>query len=349
MSGVPEIKNLGAGPAELLGVSIAFLVITWIAVSLRVWVRASGARSFGWDDWTIMLCLCSFTIQGAYSIKIALVELSPDKNDNLAGISKLVTDYIAFTGSYVITTIFLKISLAFFFLRIIIDRRQRMVIYVALVAYTLYGLAYFGIAVFACGNPKNFLLGQIQGTCISLKNVTIPASYAQTALNGLTDWIYAILPLMTLWKLKMPKVTKLWACGLVALGAVGSVASLVRLRFVSGLNPGPDFFRSSGHLALWSVIEPGLGMAAVSFATLRPIFKRCLESARNTTLTPTARSGTKMRVGANPLGTQDIPMNGMGARSHIQGGARPSISDDGSEVELAHVTVKTDIEKTYED
>lgn len=215
--------------------------------------------------------------------------------------------------------------------------------------YSLYGLAYFGVTTFSCGNPNNFLLHQTEGTCLSIKDITVPMSYAQTALNGFTDWIFAILPLMTLYKLNMPKVTKIWACVLLALGAIGSVASLVRLKYIGGLVPGPEFFKTSNALAVWSVIEPGLGITAVSLATLRPMFKRCLESARNTTATPTGRSGTRLRIGANPSGAGDIPMNGLGMRSHIQGGTRLSISsDEGSEVELAQVTVKTDIEKVYE-
>lgn len=146
----------------------------------------------------------------------------------------------------------------------------------------------------------------------------------------------------------MPKITKMWAGVLLGLGALGSVASLVRIAFVHGLEPTSNFFKTTGHLEFWSVIEAGLGIAAVSLATLRPLFARCLGSARNTYGTPSRRTDVRMRVGTNSDSAMDFAMtDGMGTRSQIQGGARMSISDDGSEVELAQVTVKT-VDKTYE-
>ncbi|GAB7355587.1 hypothetical protein MBLNU459_g6055t1 [Dothideomycetes sp. NU459] len=303
--------NLGVTTKELLAVSITFLTLTWIPVLMRLW--------------------------------------HPEDLQSLFQIGDLIRNLVAFTGAYIITTIVLKVSLALFFLRIIIDKRHRMIIYVCLGTYTVFGLVYFFINVFRCGTPTTlvFLEHELAGKCIGLHQVIVPASYAQTALNGLIDWIYAILGLITLWSLNMPKVTKMWAGILLGLGAIGSIASLVRIRYVSGLEPTVHIFITAGHLALWSVIENGLGIAAVSLATLRPLFARCLGSARNTYLTPSRRTRT---VGStNHRGSMDDPIAGnLGARAHIQAAPRMSISDDGSEVELAQVTVKTDIEKTYE-
>lgn len=246
------------------------------------------------------------------------------------------------------TTIVLKISLAFFFLRIIIDKSHRMVIYVLLALYTAFGLAYFGITVFRCGAPSMLAENTLAGKCIDLHTVIVPASYAQTAFNGLTDWVYAMLGVMTLWRLNMPQITKIWAGVLLALGAIGSIASLVRIAYVPGLDPTADFFKTSGHLEIWSVVENGLGIAAVCLATLRPLFARCLGSRNNTYATPSRRTETRVRGGTNFPGGDNISLSsGIGARTDIAGGPRMSISDDGSEVELAQVTVKTDISKSY--
>ena len=38
-------------------VSVAFLVLTWIAVSLRIYARAVVIKSFGWDDYLMLLTL----------------------------------------------------------------------------------------------------------------------------------------------------------------------------------------------------------------------------------------------------------------------------------------------------
>ncbi|GAB7348028.1 hypothetical protein MBLNU459_g6067t1 [Dothideomycetes sp. NU459] len=277
--------------------------------------------------------------------------MDPEKNNNLTAIAGLVTDVIAYTGAYVLTTVFLKVSLALFFLRIIIQPWQRFIIYAALITYSTYGLVYFGITVFACGDPSKYLAHTVEGKCISIKNVIIPASYAQTALNALTDWIYAILPIFTLIKLNMPKVTKFWACILLGLGALGSIASLIRLEYVKGLLPGPNFFKDSVGTAIWATIEPGLGIAAASFATLRPMLKRCLETTR--TLTSSQRGASKIPSGMTPSSMGDIALKGLGPRSHERAGFRPFDSRDSqdrpdTQVQVAHVDVRHDSEKAYQ-
>jgi hypothetical protein len=40
--------------APIWGVGIAFFIISWIAVGLRIWVRAGMIKSFGRDDWTML-------------------------------------------------------------------------------------------------------------------------------------------------------------------------------------------------------------------------------------------------------------------------------------------------------
>lgn len=42
-------------------VTILFLALTWVAVSLRVYVRAIMTKSFGVDDWLAVLSLVCCT------------------------------------------------------------------------------------------------------------------------------------------------------------------------------------------------------------------------------------------------------------------------------------------------
>jgi hypothetical protein len=46
---------MGDRSAPIWGVGIAFFIITWISVGLRVWVRAGMIKSFGPDDWTMVV------------------------------------------------------------------------------------------------------------------------------------------------------------------------------------------------------------------------------------------------------------------------------------------------------
>lgn len=138
-------------------------------------------------------------------------------------------------------------------------------------------------------------------------------TYVQTSLNAVIDWIFVILPIRSLWNLRLPRPTKLVAGTLILLGALGSVASLVRLGSVDGFEPGRDFPRRSITPTIWATIEmgkfsklvlrcdlrntadhilKGLGISAVNLATTRPMFRRFIE---RTNLHTTKSQGDKSR------------------------------------------------------
>ncbi|KAI4725367.1 hypothetical protein E4T49_06884 [Aureobasidium sp. EXF-10728] len=345
-SEIPTLSHLGSVPQSLFSGTVAVLAIAWFSVILRIYVRSVMMRSFGMDDWTIMLAITALTVQCAYLIKVSLMEMQPDKYNNVVGISTLVTDIIAFSGSYALDSVFLKISLGFFFLRIIIEPWQRAVIYICMAISTIYGFIYFGIVTFGCGDPEKFLIRTVQNKCISITDVIIPASYVHTALNATTDWIMALLPIVTIWKLNMPRITKFWAYLLLALGAAGSIVSLIRFGYVEGLKPGKHFIKQSAKFALYSTIEPGLGITAVNFATLRPLFKKCLEGAKSVSQSQTSRSGKK-----TPSSVPDIQLKGLPlSRSRPRDGFRAfgSSRDEDSHGWTEVSVVSPDLEKAQD-
>ncbi|MDV3182287.1 MAG: hypothetical protein Q8869_00190 [Candidatus Phytoplasma australasiaticum] len=204
---------------------------------------------------------------------------------------------VVFSGIYGLTCVLLKISLGLFFLRIITEKWQRNIIYAGMTINTLYGITYFGICTFGCGDPSKYLLHLTLNKCISIKDVVIPASYVFTALNAIMDWTMALLPISTIWHLNMPKMTKFWAYLLMLLGAAGSIVSLIRFAFVKSLEPDVMFFKNTGKLAIYSHIEPGLGIVAVCFATLRPLFRQCIEGAKSVSSThKSGRSGKRTSI-----------------------------------------------------
>ncbi|KAH0359189.1 hypothetical protein KCU65_g10092, partial [Aureobasidium melanogenum] len=296
-SAVPTLYGLGRIPEELYIVAITFLVLTWTAVFARGYVRGYMLRSIGWDDWTLIPAQVCYTAQCAYLISMARMEMDPAKYENIKSISELVTKLVVFSGIYGLTCVVLKISLGLFFLRIITEKWQRNIIYAGMTINTLYGITYFGICTFGCGDPSKYLLHLTLNKCISIKDVVIPASYVFTALNAVMDWTMALLPISTIWHLNMPKMTKFWAYLLMLLGAAGSIVSLIRFAFVKSLEPDVMFFKNTGKLAIYSHIEPGLGIVAVCFATLRPLFRQCIEGAKSVSGThKSGRSGKRTSI-----------------------------------------------------
>lgn len=75
-------------------------------------------------------------------------------------------------------------------------------------------------------------------------------------LNAATDWIFAIIPIFVLRNVKMARQAKISVCFLFALGVMGSVASVVRLGYIDGLEFGATtFFIKAIDIAIVSIIE----------------------------------------------------------------------------------------------
>jgi hypothetical protein len=185
-------------------------------------------------------------------------------------------------GLYILTTVALKISLAIFFLRIVVQTWQRRVIWIVTAIYTVYAIAFAFVAVFQCGIPTNFLIKEAVGICIH-DDVLQPLNYVHASLNAISDWTLACLPIFVLWNAQMPRSAKITAGFLLSIGAVGSVISLIRIAYIPGLKTGPAFFTNAIDIGVFSLIEPALGLNAACLATLRPLFKNMAGKSRNTT------------------------------------------------------------------
>lgn len=70
--------------------------------------------------------------------------------------------------------------------------------------------------------------------------------------------------------------TKMLVAGILAFAAIGSTATIVRMFYIHTLTNGPDFLYATTDVAIWSTVEPGIGITASSIATLRPLVRHCL-------------------------------------------------------------------------
>jgi hypothetical protein len=61
----------------------------------------------------------------------------------------------------------------------------------------------------------------------------------------------------------------------------GSICSCVRFVYLEGLLNYKEFFWSATNTAIWSTIEPGTGIIAISIATTRPLFRRVFRGRKD--------------------------------------------------------------------
>lgn len=140
---------------------------------------------------------------------------------SLAHESKYVIIYDAL---YILTTALFKISLAIFFLRIVVISWQRHLIYIATGIYTIYSTVFILIITFRCGTPSDLLINAFKGRCISDAAI-MPLVYTSGVLNAAVDWIFAVFPVLILWNSNMPRKAKISAGVLLSMGESAGVSS----------------------------------------------------------------------------------------------------------------------------
>ena len=225
---------------------------------------------------------------------------------------------------YIAGTICLKISLAFFFLRFLIVRWSRYIVWISVIVYTTLATAMLLLVTFECGLPNNYVVKTASGKCLSFRMLS-SMGYAHGALNALTDWVFPILAIQFLVRCtKMSLAAKLSCCGILLLAVVGSIASIVRTVYIPMIGPGGNIYSRNMKPLIWTMIEGGLGIIAASLATLRPLFQRCAGRTRSALQSKNTgdRSGCK------------LVKSSLGSTLNCFGGNRPAaVEEQESEAE----------------
>ncbi|CAG7916090.1 unnamed protein product [Penicillium olsonii] len=261
-------------------VSIVMMSLSIVTVSLRTFVRLSVVRAFGWDDALMIAALCLFILLNCCCIIGSMKGVGHTYTDftSIEVYQKALVWWWLGQMLYVWTSAAAKISIALALLRLTVKRSHRIILWCTSTVTILIGLMFWLLLLFDC-HPISFFWRQVdrtsQGTCLS-KAVLLNSAYVYSSLTILCDLTLGILPAFLVWRLQMNYRTKFAVGGIFSLGALASVAVAGRvpfLRFYSDQN----FLYSTWQIAIWSVIETGLGITAGSLITLRPLFRWLLD------------------------------------------------------------------------
>jgi hypothetical protein len=184
---------------------------------------------------------------------------------------------------YIWTVLFLKLSVGLFYLRLAVEKWQKGVVWFLMAISTAFSVALFFLVVFQCGVPNDMVSFVIKKAtkqgCITGYQIQA-VTFTHAAITAFTDWIFVALPFFILRKTKMQGREKVVVGILMAFASIGGVAALVRFKYVPGISqPQETFFSSVTDIAIWSCVEPGIGIAAGSFICLRPLFKAPVAAA----------------------------------------------------------------------
>jgi len=174
---------------------------------------------------------------------------------------------------YIITIGVAKLSVAVFLLRIAVKRTYAWILRISMVILVLWSLAIFFFAIFTCWPVAYQWDTTIQGGTCASDSATVGAAYSFSIISIISDWLYALIPIPMLWNVHMNVQTKVSVATILSLGITASVATLVRIRYLSGIANQSDFLYTASTASVWTTVEIGLCITAASMVTLRPLLR----------------------------------------------------------------------------
>ncbi|UQC78929.1 uncharacterized protein CLUP02_04408 [Colletotrichum lupini] len=229
--------------AQIVVTASVFLLLTWVAVSLRVYCRTALVRSVGIDD-KIMVFLLLWWILELLNV---------------------------------VSTCLLKISVGYFLLRVALDRPHIWIIRALMVGTVVFGTTYLFMVAFQCRPVPTYWEDgpRTLEKCWPSRVIYI-MTIAATVINTSADFVFGALPWFIVRSMNIPVGTKIVVVCILGLAAVGSTATIVRAFYIPTLLDGEDFLYGTSNFAIWSTVEPGIGIVAASIATLRPLYQMML-------------------------------------------------------------------------
>ncbi|KAH8432085.1 putative integral membrane protein [Aspergillus melleus] len=267
---------------EVQAVAAVFMSVACVAVMMRCYVRGWVVKGFGWDDGTMVIAVVFQVMFSACMIGGTIYGTGRRFADLTAHERVTAMKYWWLCEiAYCFASIFCKISVCIFLMRITVKQIHIWALYTVMVLTVLAGLVFMFLMLLQCKPLAYFWTRtafdpDINGHCINI-DIIIAMTYVYSAFAALCDFTVGILPIFLVRKLHMKKQTKIAVVGILSMACIASSAVIIRIPYVKTFAD-PDFLYATVEIAIWSNIETGLGITAGSLATLRPLLRHWLGS-----------------------------------------------------------------------
>ncbi|KAM0276287.1 hypothetical protein ACHAQH_006917 [Verticillium albo-atrum] len=338
---------------ELFYIQLVFLLVAGISVLIRVHVKTFLVKHNSLDDYLIYAALAGYiayatiamdgALNGATGKHYALRYTMDQAARSLRG-------WYLCMVLYAPITLTIRASVCVLLLRLATSKVHRWIIWVNFAVISLISAAFFFILVFQCSPPSHFWT-QVYGTdghCYNKLIVTYSTT-VHSCISCLSDWCLGLLPIALLWNVKINGRTKVTIAVLLSLGMIAGVVLLVRIAYVTRLPPGLEFLYRSIDVAIWSVMEPALGITAACVATFRPLFKNWGFGWSSNNAYPSASgrlqlsntNPSKLASSRDPYGRHESVL--LSRRSTVGGGGGGARRDSQQELNISK-TVRIEVE-----
>ncbi|KAH9214248.1 hypothetical protein DL95DRAFT_389702 [Leptodontidium sp. 2 PMI_412] len=323
----------GNGPS-LVACTVVPFVLTWAFSSVRIYVRRFVLKIWKVEDWLFLVSQICFSVLALCAFMATIYGNGQHLKTVAAEDVPIVMKYwYSSELIYIVTSLLIRLSIGFFLLRICNLRGHIWAIRITMGSMILASIMYFGFMVFQCKPIPYFWLRFTdgQGSCFPVKLVT-DLTIVFSVFSAASDLVFGILPIFVIWNLNMNRKTKVIVGGLLTLGILAGLSVIIRIIYVDSLrDPAEDFTFLTFKVAIWSIIEPAVGIICMAITTYRPLFKSLgdkISQASRTHTTTQARDGTVSGKTKTPSASRILP-------SHSRSRSRAGYTRTGS-LEDAH-------------
>lgn len=267
-------RNRGAA---IVATQAIFVAIGTALILARLYVRTVVIRKFGLDDLVILLGLiCAITVLATNGLMVHygigrhqfFLSLSPQL---LQQLSKAVMWQYISQPILIISTMFTKLSICLFLLRIFGTKKEwRWDLYSIIAFVTVTNISSAAIVLAQCQPVQKLWNPVLTGHCWGPDTQIAIGDY-NGAVAVFCDWALASLPIALMWNLQISIKLKMGIWVLMGMGFFSGVCAIVRTVLPRNL-ASTDITWNIVDLDIWAFLEETIGIIAACIPTLKPIF-----------------------------------------------------------------------------
>ncbi|KAL2268214.1 hypothetical protein VTJ83DRAFT_3060 [Remersonia thermophila] len=254
-----------------LAINCVIALLATGTVVLRLMARFTTGAGLWWDDYLVLLGLPQaigmLIIQGLW-LPMGVGYDMPETLPNLQLILKLLVAYELIYATSIGTV---KLSVMFFYLRVFVNRGLRLATKIFLGFVVAWSFANVLQVFLICRPFAKTYTPELEGVCGN----QIASFIAIGVFNIVTDIFIIVMPLPTVWSLKMSTPTKLGLTAVFVVGLLVSIIAVIRIVTLTQL----DMENLTGTMVwadFWSATEPLLAVLCISLPMLGSLVSRCV-------------------------------------------------------------------------
>lgn len=265
-------------------VELTILPLALLCVTLRLWVRIRWLKKSWWDDW--LMVIAAFFSCGTTAVVIMATQIYGwDIHVWDLQLSQMETGRkasMAGQGLFLLASSFVKMSILVSYLRIAPERSLfRRLVWATFAVVVLAMVVFFVLLWTQCIPTSSYWnLFANHRDCMPEG----PPLVAQIVINVVTDFIIYVVPMPTLFHLRLPSSQRIGLMVLFGVGGVIVVAGSFRAYWVHYvLYDTYDVTWEGFYIWIWTAIETNAGVICGCIPALKPLLFRTQSSPKSGT------------------------------------------------------------------